>query len=125
MELVVRNTLLKMVESSDKGWERLMTLRLHTSDGPITLISAYSPTMTSSLEAKDEFHTYLNDVIKNITGSEHIAPLGNFNARVEAFLPGFLWKWQGLRQRPLELCSYHGLYVCICSEAEEGEEACS
>ncbi|XP_076041899.1 uncharacterized protein LOC143025776 [Oratosquilla oratoria] len=35
----VRNTLLSMVEPGDKGSERLMTLRLHTSEGPVTLIN--------------------------------------------------------------------------------------
>ena len=49
----VRNTLLKMVVPGDGGWERLLTLRLHTSDGPITLISVYAPTLTSSPEAKE------------------------------------------------------------------------
>ena len=48
----VRNTLLKMIEPGDKGWERLLTLRFHTSDGPATLISAYAPTLTTTPEAK-------------------------------------------------------------------------
>ncbi len=51
----VRNTLLSMVEPGDKGCERLMTLRLHTADGPVTLVSAYAPTLTPTAEAKDEF----------------------------------------------------------------------
>ncbi|KAL8562873.1 hypothetical protein ACOMHN_004565 [Nucella lapillus] len=33
----VWNFLLKMVEPGDKGCEHLLTLRLHTSDGPVTL----------------------------------------------------------------------------------------
>ncbi|KAL7879699.1 hypothetical protein SRHO_G00019530 [Serrasalmus rhombeus] len=78
----VRNTLLKMVEPHDKGSEHLLTLRLHTSEGPVTLISAYAPTLTSTPEAKDEFYTNLNDVIKNFHRSEHLVLLGNLNARV-------------------------------------------
>ena len=39
----VRKSLLKMVEPGDKGFERLLTLRLQTSDGPVTLVSAYAP----------------------------------------------------------------------------------
>lgn len=38
----VRNSLLKTVEPGDGGSERLLTLRLQTSDGPVTLVSAYS-----------------------------------------------------------------------------------
>ncbi|KAL7879729.1 hypothetical protein SRHO_G00019830 [Serrasalmus rhombeus] len=71
-----------MVEPDDKGSEHLLTLRLHTSEGPVTLISAYAPTLTSTPEAKDEFYTNLNDVIKNIHRSEHLVLLGDLNARV-------------------------------------------
>ncbi|KAL7886731.1 hypothetical protein AOLI_G00044520 [Acnodon oligacanthus] len=67
----------------DKGSERLLTFRLHTSEGPVTLISAYAPTLTSTPEAKDEFYTNLNDVIKNIHSSEHLVLLGDLNARVD------------------------------------------
>ncbi|XP_076065306.1 uncharacterized protein LOC143039313 [Oratosquilla oratoria] len=63
----VRNTLLSMVEPGDKGSERLMTFRLHTSEGPVTLVSAYAPTLTSTAEAKNEF--YIN--ISNITKPQH------------------------------------------------------
>ena len=77
----VRNTLLKMVEPGDKGCERLLTLRLYTSNGPISLISAYAPTLTTP-EVKDEFYSSLNVVIKNISNNEQVVLLGDFNARV-------------------------------------------
>ena len=80
----VRNSLLKMVEPGDKGSERLLTLRLQTSDGPVTLVSAYAPTLTSTPEAKDEFYTNLSDIIKNIPRNKHLVLLGDFNARVGA-----------------------------------------
>ena len=51
----VKNTLLKMVKPGENGSDRLMTLHLRTSDVPITLVSAYAPTLTSTAEAKDEF----------------------------------------------------------------------
>ena len=115
----VRNTLLKMVEPGGKGWERLLTLRFHTSDGPATLISAYAPALTSIPEAKGEFYTSFTDVIKNIPSNEHLYLLGDFNARVGAdhnswpsFLGSFgVGKVNDNRQRLLELCSYHGLCV--------------
>ncbi|PFX19632.1 Uncharacterized protein K02A2.6 [Stylophora pistillata] len=53
-----RNTFLKMVEPGDKGWESLLTLRLHTSDGPAALINAYAPTLTSTPEATNLKHVF-------------------------------------------------------------------
>ena len=115
----VRKSLLKMVEPGDKGCERLLTLRLYTSGGPISLISAYAPTLTSRPEAKDEFYSNLNVVIKNIPNNEQLVLLGDFNARVGAdrdswssCLGSFgVGKVNDNGQRLLEFCSYHGLCV--------------
>ena len=57
----VRNSLLSMVEPGDKGSERLLILRLQTSDGPVTLVSAYAPTLTSTPEANDEFYINVSE----------------------------------------------------------------
>ncbi|XP_071508358.1 craniofacial development protein 2-like [Diadema antillarum] len=73
-----------MVEPGDKGSERLLTLRLQTSNGPVPLVNAYAPTLTSTPEAKDEFYSNLSDVIRNIPDNEHLVLLGEFNARVGA-----------------------------------------
>ncbi|XP_068712846.1 craniofacial development protein 2-like [Montipora foliosa] len=108
-----------MVEPGDKGCERLLTLRLYTSDGPISLISAYAPTLTSTPEAKDEFYSNLNVVIKNIPKNELLVLLGDFNARVGADHDSWLsclcsfgvGNVNGNGQRLLEFCSYHGLCV--------------
>ena len=115
----VRTTSLKMVEPGDMGCERLLTLHLYTSDGPISLISAYAPTLTSTPEAKDEFYSSLNVVIKNIPNNEQIVLLGSFNARVgpdrdswPSCLGCFgVGKVNDNGQRLLEFCSYHSLCV--------------
>ena len=39
----VRNTMLKMIEPPSNGSARLLTLRLNTSEGPITLVSTSCP----------------------------------------------------------------------------------
>ncbi|KAL8592312.1 hypothetical protein ACOMHN_036946 [Nucella lapillus] len=78
----VMNSSLKMVETGNKGCERQLTLRLHTSN-----------------EAKDEFYTKRNDVIENVH-NEHFC-LGHFG------VDKINENGQGL----LELCSYHGLCV--------------
>ena len=115
----VRNIMLKMVQPGDQGCERLLTFRLYTSDGPIFLISAYAPALTSTTEAKDEFYSNLNIVIKNIPNNEQLVLLGDFNARVGAdrdSWPSCLGSFGGGEvndngQRLLEFCSYHGLCV--------------
>lgn len=115
----VRNTLLKLVQPVDIGSERLMILRLHTSSGPVTLVSVYAPTLTSTPEAKDEFYTNLSDAIKNIPSKEHLILLGDYNARVgsdhdswPSCLGHFgVGKINENGQRLLEFCSFHGLCV--------------
>ncbi|XP_076041799.1 uncharacterized protein LOC143025684 [Oratosquilla oratoria] len=115
----VRNTLLSMVEPGDKGSERLMTLRLYTSEGPVTLVSAYAPTLTSTAEAKDEFYINISNIVKNIAPKEQVIILGDFNARVGAdhdFWPSCLGhfgigKINDNGQRLLEFCSYNSLCV--------------
>ncbi|XP_037774167.1 craniofacial development protein 2-like [Penaeus monodon] len=73
-----------MVEPRNKGSKRLMTIRLHTSEGFVALVSAYAPTLTSTAEAKDEFYVNISNVIKKIPPKEHVIILGDFNARVGA-----------------------------------------
>ena len=74
-----------MVDPGDKGSERLMTLRFHTNEGPVTLVSAYAPTLTFTAEAKDEFYINISNVVKNIPPpKEHVMILGDFNALVGA-----------------------------------------
>ena len=43
----VRNSLLRMVEPGSGGSERLLTLRLNSTTGPVTLISVYAPTLSA------------------------------------------------------------------------------
>ena len=122
MGFAVRNTLLKTVEPGDKGCERLLTLRLYTSDGPITLINAYAPTLASTPEDKDEFYSNLNVVIKNTPNNEQLVLLGDVNARVGADRDSYrswpsclgsfgVGKVNDNEQRVLEFCSYQGLCV--------------
>lgn len=80
----VKNTLLKIVEPSSNGSPRLLTLRLNTTDGPVTLISVYAPTFADMPEVKDEFYENLASIVKNIPSSENLVLLGDFNARVGA-----------------------------------------
>ena len=108
-----------MVEPGDRGPECLLTLQLHTSNGPATLVSVYAPTLTSSPKAKDEFYANFSNIIQNIPISEHLVLLGDVNARVGADHDSWpsclgqfgVGKMNVNGQHLLELCSYHGLCV--------------
>ena len=51
----VRNGLLRMVEPGSGGSERLLTFRLNSTKGPVTLISVYAPTLSATPDTKDMF----------------------------------------------------------------------
>ena len=71
-----------MTEPQTGGSERILTLRLSTSSGPVNIVTAYAPTLYSNPDVKDQFHNVLDHTIGMLTPSEHIYLLGDFNARV-------------------------------------------
>ncbi|XP_066282992.1 uncharacterized protein [Branchiostoma lanceolatum] len=115
----VKNTLLRMVEPGSNGSARLLTLRLNTTKGPITLVSVYAPTLAATPEVKDEFYENLTATIRNIPSDEQLVLLGDFNARVgddheswPACLGKFgVGKMNENGQRALEFCAYHNLCI--------------
>ena len=115
----VRNTLLSMIEPGSISSERLLTLRLNTNTGPVTLVSVYAPTLTSTPDAKDEFYESLATTISSIPSKEQLILLGEFNARVGAdhdSWPSCLGQFGVGRmnengQRLLELCTFHSLCI--------------
>ena len=115
----VRNSLLSMVEPSSNGSERLLTLRLNTTAGPVSLVSVYAPTMSATSDTKDEFYENLAAIIYSVPNKEQLVLLGDFNARVGAdhdTWPSCLGqfgvgKMNENGQRLLELCSYHDLCI--------------
>lgn len=115
----VKHKLLSTIEPAGTGNERLMALRLNSATGPVTLISAYSPTLMASGEAKDEFYDELTQLISETPHKDQLVILGDFNARVGAdngtwpiplghFGVGTM---NENGQRLLELCTYHNLCV--------------
>ncbi|XP_051889891.1 uncharacterized protein LOC127580446, partial [Pristis pectinata] len=115
----VKNSLLKMVEPSEKGTERIFSLRLHTSDGPVNLVSVYAPTLYSTQDAKDEFYDQFSMTIQEIPSQEQLLLLGDFNARVSADHDSWpscqgWYRFGNMNdngQRLLELCMLHELCV--------------
>ncbi len=80
----VRNSLLSTVEPGSNGSDRLLTLRLNTTAGPVTLVSVYAPTLSATPDAKDEFYDQLAATISSVPSKEQLILLGDFNARVGA-----------------------------------------
>lgn len=115
----VRNSLIKMIETPSKGTERILKLKLNTTQGSVHLISAYAPTNTASDEAKALFYEALNDLITEIPTQDQIVILGDLNARVGNDYdswPTCLGK-HGIGtvnengQRILEFCTLHNMCI--------------
>ena len=119
VRFVERNSLLRMVEPGSGGSERLLTLRLHSTTGPVTLISVYASTLSATPDTKDMFYENLTSIIRNIPSREQVVLLCDFNARVGAdYDSGFsclgqfgVGKMNENGQRLLELCSFHDLCI--------------
>ena len=62
----VRNNLLKTTCLGSNGCPRILTMRLNTTKGPATIVSAYAPTLAASTEEKDEFYGKLSATIESI-----------------------------------------------------------
>ena len=115
----MRNGLLRMVEPGSGGSERLLTLRLNSTTGPVTLISVYAPILSATSDTKDMFYENLASIIRNIPSKKQVVVLGDFNARVGAdhdswpFCHGQfgVGKMNENGLRLLEMCSFHELCI--------------
>lgn len=56
----VKNTLLNIIEPGEIGTERILAMQLHTTDGPVNLVSVYAPTLYSPQDIKDKFNNRLH-----------------------------------------------------------------
>lgn len=115
----VRNKLMSKVELGNDGTERILTIKVNTTLGPVTLVSTYAPTLAASPEDKDAFYNQLSSLIRDIPPEQQLLLLGDFNARVgndSEHWPTCIGKFGVGKmnengQRLLELCSYHQLSI--------------
>ena len=113
------NSSLRMIEPGSNGSERLLTLRLNSTIGPVTLISVYAPTLPATPDTKDMFYENLVSTIRNIPSKEQVVLLGDFNARAGADHDSWhsclgqfaVGKMNEHEQRLLELCTFHDLCI--------------
>ena len=80
----VRNSLLSGVEPPSSGRGCIPFHHLLTSLGPVIILSIYIPILCSLAENKDEFYEELESSIREISATEHLYLLGDFNASVGA-----------------------------------------
>ena len=52
----VKNDKLDVVEPPTNSSDRILTMRLNITTGPVTFISEYVPTLMATAEVKDEFY---------------------------------------------------------------------
>ena len=77
----VSNSLLSMIEPGSNGSERLLTLRLNTTAGPVALVSVYFQTVYATSDTKYEFCETLAAIISSVPNNEQLVLLGEFNVR--------------------------------------------
>lgn len=82
--LAIRTSLLKSIPTLSVGINKhLMKLRFSLDENRhTTIISAYTPTFTSTDEAKEKFYKDLDQLIRSTPASDKVLILDDFNARV-------------------------------------------
>jgi len=83
----VSNSFLSKVEPCGNSPERLMTLCINTTSGPINHVSVYTPTLSATPYTKDGVYENLASIIcRNIASREQLFILGDLNARESAHM---------------------------------------
>ena len=73
----------KLTEMPHPVSDRIMTMRIPlTKDRNATIVSAYAPTMTNPEENKETFYSQLKGTPRNISSTDKLLLIGDFNARI-------------------------------------------
>ena len=115
----VRNSVLSMIKPGSNGSERLLTLRLNTTAGPLTLLRRVCPYNVHNIGYKRRVIREPRSHHQQRPNNEQLVLMGDFNARVGAdhdTCPSCLGqfgvgKMNENGQRLLELCTYHKLCI--------------
>ena len=49
----IKNSLMKTVEQARHATERLLSIRINTTDGPVNMVCVYAPTLQATAEVKN------------------------------------------------------------------------
>ena len=115
----MKHSLLTVIVPHLNRSERILTIRLSTQTGRSKTMSGYAPTLCSTAESKDQFYQELDVAIGNISKTEQLYILGDFNARVGADHEAWptclghhgMGKINEHVQRLIKLCCHHGLSI--------------
>jgi len=112
---VSREIASRLTESPKHINDRIMKMPLG-KDNFATFISVYAPTMTNTDEAKEAFYSQLICTLKQVTRTDKLILMGDFNARKGTDHD----KWPtALRKHGLGKCNSNGeLLLSMCSEFE-------
>ncbi|XP_061728258.1 uncharacterized protein LOC133533309 [Cydia pomonella] len=115
----VKNSLLSCIDPPTGVSERIMVLKLQSTSGSVTVVSAYAPTLKTEPEIKDNFYEALRCCLDNVRTSDKLLLLGDFNARIgnnavdwpECMGHQGVGHLNDNGQRLLELCASHSLCI--------------
>ena len=116
----MRNSIIPLCETPVGITTRLMSLRVHTSKGPLMIFSIYASTLQADDGVKNDFYQLLAQEIEKVPRTETVIILSDFNATVGRAFES----WNGVgnmndnRQLVLELCASQDL--CITNTFFEG-----
>ena len=77
----IRNTLTSSTEPGVDGTERILSLRLHTTEGMVNLVSVYAPTLYAPQEIKDTFYDQTSESHREHPPPGAINTLGRFQCQ--------------------------------------------
>ena len=80
---IKRDIVTKLTEMPHPVSDRIMTMRIPlTKDRNATIVSAYAPTITNPEESKHAFCSQLKAILRNISSTDKLLQIGDFNARI-------------------------------------------
>ena len=80
---IKKDIVAKLTEIPHPVSDRIMTMRIPlTKDQNATIVSAYAPTMTNPEENKETFYSQLKGTLKNISSTDKLLLIGDFNAKI-------------------------------------------
>ena len=105
----IRNNIIPFCETPVAITIRLMTLKVHTTKGPLTLFSVYAPNLQADDEDKNNFYQELEQEIEKVPETETLIILGDFNARVGILGKHGIGNMNHNGQLLLEVCANQNL----------------
>ena len=112
---IKRDIVAKLTNMPHPVSDRIMTMRiLLAKDRNVTIVSAYAATMANPEENKETFSSQLKGTLRNISSTDKLLLIGDFNARIGRAND----KWpSALDKYGIGKCNSNGeLLLALCTE---------